>query len=100
MGKRMAGAGDARRAAAYHEAGHAVADLVQGLTVITISIIPDGNNNGTCWSPGDYYDATLRERRAIGRAIVLGCFAGLEAGRLFDPDAPEDHGSGARAVAF
>jgi hypothetical protein len=31
---------------------------------------------------------------------VIGCYAGLEAERLFDPGAPEHHGSGDRAVAF
>jgi len=70
------------------------------LTVSTVSIVPSGDSNGRCRSPGDYHCRTQRDRRQTGRAIVIGCFAGLEAERLFDPDAPEHHASDDFALAF
>ena len=77
------------RATAYHEAGHAVANIAQGLTIDTVSIIPGKGYHGMCISPSvwEYDAASTRERRAIGRMIIIGCYAGMHAQRIVEPGA-------------
>jgi ATP-dependent Zn protease len=93
---------EALRATAYHEAGHAVANLVQGLTVDRVSIIPGEGFNGRCRSPGalGYRFSNARQRRAIGRAIIVACYGGIEAERFIDPGAPEYHADDDMAIAL
>jgi ATP-dependent Zn protease len=47
MSVSAAGRRDHRHVVAYHEAGHAVVALAQGLTVLEASIIPDRQNHGS-----------------------------------------------------
>ena len=78
-----------REQTAYHEAGHAVATIVQGLTVNKVTIRRRGDYLGVCVEPGVvmYKSYTRRERRQIARAVIIGCYAGIEAERLAFGDA-------------
>lgn len=64
-----------REATAYHEAGHVVALIVQGLTFTSATIRPDEdtNSNGASRHPpvyGYYYDG-MRDRRAMARKMAV-----------------------------
>jgi ATP-dependent Zn protease len=82
------------RATAYHEAGHAVITVVQGLTINKVSIVPGHDYNGICSQPGvaGYHYSNRREERSIARAIIIGLYAGMPAQRLVDPNPPAFHG--------
>lgn len=82
------------RGTAYHEAGHAVALLVQGLHVEQVSIRAEDDYNGSCVQPSllMYNVTSKRERKALARRCIISSYAGIEAERLIDPDAPEWHG--------
>ncbi len=89
-------------ATCWHEAGHAVADLVQGLAVNSVTCVPHDDANGCCTSPPPlgYIAHTKRERRAIARMAIIGSYAGMEAEWLIDPDAPESNGGADNQNAF
>jgi ATP-dependent Zn protease len=80
---------------AYHEAGHAVAALALGLSVNTISIVPDpdGECAGFVLSPGvlGYETSSSREQKEIARRCIVRLYAGMEAQRLVDPDPADYH---------
>lgn len=78
-----------RRATAYHEAGHGVACVVQGLTVNKLSIVPDDGTLGHCLHPSmfGYEVGTNRERRSIARDVILVSYAGWAAEVKFHPAA-------------
>lgn len=90
------------RATAYHEAGHAVVTFAQGLTIDTVSIIPAEDYNGICLEPSvlGYRFESWRDRRAIARALIVVCYAGMHAQRLVDPNAADWHGDGDESDAF
>jgi ATP-dependent Zn protease len=83
-----------RRATAYHEAGHAVVDVVLGLTVNKVSIVQGKYHKGSCRGPGlqGYHFWTRREAQDFAKAIIISFYTGMPAERLFDPDAPDSHG--------
>jgi ATP-dependent Zn protease len=85
---------EALRATAFHEAGHAVAAVVQGLHVVSVSVVETRNYVGVCLEPTalGYQFENWNERRQIARACIIGSYAGLAAERLVDPDAPDLHG--------
>jgi hypothetical protein len=92
------------RATAYHEAGHAVANVALGLAINKVSIIPGEDHHGLdytgiCVSPGvlDYHypsAGVVREQRAVARAHIVACYAGMAAQRLVDPHRPDEHAAG------
>ena len=45
-------------------------------------------------------DAPFRERRSIARQMILGCYAGLHAQRLVDPEPHPGHGMDDEGIAF
>lgn len=77
---------------AYHEAGHAVAAIAEGLAVNEVSIC--GRDDHPGWvshaSPYGYRYTTRRELEAILRSALIVSFAGIEAERIADPDADEE----------
>ena len=82
-----------REATAYHEAGHVVALIVQGLTFTSATIKPDEdtNSNGASRHPpvyGYYYDG-MRDRRAMARKMAVASCAGYPAELLANPRADE-----------
>ena len=95
---------DALRATAYHEAGHAVAEVVQGLSVSSASIVADADDDslGRCYSPPvlGYEFNSAREQRQVARASIVGCYAGVEAQRLVDPAPADFHGQADDEQAF
>ena len=87
-----------RRATAYHEAGHAVITIAQGLEIHKVSIVPGEGYNGFCEKPGvsAYLDDDSKDRKlplSIARKLIIGIYAGMPAERLVDPDAPDSHGA-------
>ena len=73
----------------WHEAGHAVAALAQGLHVITVSVMAEQDWNGSCVQPSLLmYDA--RGRKQLARCCIISTYAGIEAERLNDPNASEE----------
>jgi ATP-dependent Zn protease len=90
------------RATAYHEAGHAVITIVQGLTLKKVSIVPGEDYNGLSVEPAvaGYDFSNAREARSIARMLIIGCYAGMPAERLVDPDAPDSHGEDDEDNAF
>jgi ATP-dependent Zn protease len=102
MGKTRKRSDKELQATAYHEAGHAVITIAQGLTIDTVSIIPGGYFNGRCIQPTVYgYDrSNKREDRSIARALIISTYAGMHAQRLVDPDAPSFHGDKDESDAF
>jgi ATP-dependent Zn protease len=92
------------RATAYHEAGHAVVMLAFGLEIDEATISPDAerDSNGHISHPPPlgYITTGVRDRRSLVRAMILSSYAGMEAERLVDPDAPHYHGAGDADTAF
>jgi hypothetical protein len=86
----------------WHEAGHAVAHIVQGLTIGEVNVIETDTTTGCCIhaSPMMYDVSNSRERRAIARKCIVTLFAGMEAERLVDPDAPDHHADADQKEAF
>jgi uncharacterized protein (TIGR03067 family) len=82
------------RATAFHEAGHAIVELALGLTVTKVSIIACEDYYGSVDGPGPagYEDGNACERKNTGKLQIIGCYAGMPAERLIDPDAPDVHG--------
>jgi ATP-dependent Zn protease len=82
------------RATAYHEAGHAVAAIAQGLTIHKVSIVPGVGYYGVCFSLSvlHYVFRSQKERREIAEGIIIGCYAGLPAQQLVDPNPKKYHG--------
>ena len=76
---------------AYHEAGHAVAAIVQDLVIVSVTIEPDEDSLGSCIGPGvfGYEYAGDRERKRIARDCILVSYAGLQAEKHFNPEAEE-----------
>ncbi|GEM_PF-5071450 len=56
-GRRRRSSEDLKREIAYHEAGHAVAAWLFGLTINHVTIIRDGDDLGSCWT----YDPAYRD---------------------------------------
>ena len=83
-----------RRATAYHEAGHAVIAVAQGLAINKVSVIPGQDYYGVCVHPSvyGYSFSTKRERRSIARGIIVSIYAGMHGQRLVDPDPQAVHG--------
>jgi ATP-dependent Zn protease len=77
---------------AYHEAGHAVACLVQGLGFQGVSIGTEGETADYSLhpSPLDYHFSTCREHRSIARRCIVVSYAGIEAERLVEAGESED----------
>jgi ATP-dependent Zn protease len=90
------------RATAYHEAGHAVVHVAMGLVNNKVSIIPGKDYNGVCHAPNvlGYYETHKSKRRAIGRALIIGCYAGLHAQQLVDAAPEEYHGASDDSLAL
>ena len=87
---------------AYHEGGHVVAHFALGLAVNKASIIPKEGSLGQALSPpvlGYESGGSRREQRQIARANIIGCYAGMEAEWIFDPNA-RDSGGGDNQTAF
>ena len=82
-----------RSMTAHHEAGHAVAVVVQGLMVESVTIKPGGESLGSCVHPGilmyEGMETRQAQRRAARQCIIVS-YAGLQAEQLFHPDAPEE----------
>ena len=76
---------------AFHEAGHAIALVVQGQVVNRASIVPEKGSLGRVWHPSvyHYFVGTAREQRAIARELILVSYAGWAAEVRFDPTAEE-----------
>ena len=90
-GKRQAKTARQRRVAAYHEAGHVVADVCQGLHVVGVTIVPNSTSLAHVSTPGilgynTQGDKTVR--RSLGRAQIVALYAGAAAVRVHDPDEP------------
>lgn len=89
---------------AYHEAGHAVVSLYLGLPIYEVTIVKQGDANGSVTHPSplmlDLGWAVGRERRKAARQMILGCYAGLHAERLLACDAPGFHGAADDENAF
>lgn len=80
-------------ATAYHEAGHAVVNLHFRLPIEEVSIIRKGDRLGVMVHlRPEMLEVPRREYRTIARQIILGCYAGLHAQRLVDPEPHPDHG--------
>lgn len=73
---------DAKTLVAYHEAGHAVADLAQGIDVAGVTIVPSGDRLGKCiFSMGsewrDFHPDFDRSPKTVRRTkTVAVCFLG------------------------
>ena len=72
---------------AYHEAGHAVVAIAQGLTVRVATIIPDRQSHGRVSTPfrGPPPDLAIEESRAFAKMErhVLSALAGAVAQRIY-----------------
>ena len=77
---------------AYHEAGHAVANIALGLHTTRVSIVNEGGDFGRCFSPGSagYHFKNQREFRRIGRDQIVATYAGWEAEVRYSPDANQE----------
>jgi len=90
------------RTTAHHEAGHAVAAIVQGLIITYVTIKPDEDFVGACLHPnvlGYEYRGT-RERKRIARKCIIASYAGLQAEKIFNPKAEEWRAQGDENNAF
>lgn len=76
---------------AYHEAGHAVAATILGLTFTSVTIEPDEDSLGNCIHPSvfGYEYRGIRERKKIVRECIIVSYAGLQAEKIFNPKAEE-----------
>ena len=76
---------------AHHEAGHAVAAIVQGLIITYVTIKPDEDFLGACLHPSafGYEFSGTRERKKIVRECIIASYAGLQAEKIFNPQAEE-----------
>jgi hypothetical protein len=76
--------------------------LALGLTITKVSIVPAADYTGVCQKPGlyGYHISDRRDARAVARALIVSCYAGLHAQRLVDPAAPEHHGDSDEDDAF
>jgi ATP-dependent Zn protease len=75
---------------AHHEAGHVVADLVHGIDIHGVHLRSDGEITGQAFAGFSGSKESLGEveyRRRIESAVVS-AFAGPEAEKLFNPNAP------------
>ena len=90
------------QATAYHEAGHVVAHIVQGLPVKSVTIVEgkDFYGAGAHPSPMMHSWSNGRELRQIARSCIVSLFAGMEAERVFDPGVPDYGSSQDEADAF
>jgi ATP-dependent Zn protease len=73
-------------ATAYHEAGHAVANIVLGFEVTHCTIVPKDDTVGHVEHPHPIWKYGLsvrRERTAWGRRAIVTCYAGLAAEHHF-----------------
>lgn len=73
-------------ATAYHEAGHAVANIVLGFEVTHCTIVPQDDTVGHVAYPHPIWKYGLsvrRERTAWGRRAIVTCYAGLAAEHYF-----------------
>jgi len=76
---------------AYHEAGHAVVAVVQGLTNISVTIKPGEDSLGECIHPGvfGYEYGGKRERKRIVREYIIVSYAGFQAEINFNREAEQ-----------
>jgi len=76
---------------AYHEAGHAVAAIVQGLPNEGITIKQEGDSLGVCFRPSIHlFEKTnMRVFKKIVRQYMIGSYAGYQAERYIDPNTDE-----------
>ena len=76
---------------AHHEAGHAVAAIVQGLTITYVTIKSDEDFLGACLHPSvlGYEFSGTREKKRIARECILTAYAGFQAEKIFNPQAEE-----------
>jgi len=76
---------------AYHEAGHAVVALAEGLHVKSVSIRrgSEGLSDSMSFYVYGYHFRNGREKRMIARSCILGVLAGLAAERQYFPETPE-----------
>ncbi len=95
----------ARRATAYHEAGHAVAAWSLGAKVYRASIVPRSDAHGSVQHSNPLRgtrlecDGSDRARLRAERAVVI-CLAGPEAQRRFNPRSWHSwHGQSDHALA-
>ena len=73
-------------ATAYHEAGHAVANIVLGFEVTHCTIVPKDDTVGHVEHPHPIWKYGLsvrRERTTWGRRAIVTCYAGLAAEHHF-----------------
>jgi ATP-dependent Zn protease len=73
-------------ATAYHEAGHAVANIVLGFEVTHCTIVPKDDTVGHVEHPHPIWKYGLsvrRERTTWGRRAIVTCYAGLAAEHYF-----------------
>ncbi len=77
------------RSTANHEAGHAVAAVIQDLRIEYSTIKPTKDSRGSTLSPGvfGYEPSGKRAQKRTARANILKSFAGFQAERIFNPDA-------------
>ncbi len=89
---------------AYHEAGHAVAAIAQGLNFETVTIEADQEREslGSMIHTGlmMYDSQNKRDRRALAREMILMVYAGYEAERIASPNADEEQSAGDFDAAF
>ena len=59
-----------------------------------VSIVRDGDALGHLYSPPvlGYEGSSRRERRAIARDSIIGCYAGMQAERIYDKNAKDSGG--------
>jgi len=79
------------RSTAYHEAGHAVAAVLQDLTIEYSTINPKKDSRGSTLSPNvlGYESSGKREQKSIARSCIIDSFAGFQAEKIYNPDADE-----------
>ena len=76
---------------AYHEAGHAVAVLVYGLPINTITIRETEDSFGHVLKPSPMmFEVGKRKRNQIVRQYIVSSYAGYEAERRFDPERADE----------
>lgn len=91
------------KATAHHEAGHAVAMIVQDLGFDSVTIMPEGTSLGSILHPNVLmYDipSNRNAQRALTRQLIIACYAGIPAQSLVDPSPEEFHGDGDEQNAF
>ena len=79
-----------------------VANFALGLAANSATIVPDGDALGSAFSPPvlGYDGNTRQEQRRVARDNILGCYAGMEPERIFDPEAPDCRGASDNENAF